>query len=309
MENVTDIDTFLTQLVDEISKKDRLHSKKITGNIAAVRSTHPEQFVELVSLIKKYFDRINHGPEQIASDYLKMIKDMRVEGVYFFKHGKYRCENQKVANEYVYSKPGVMTYYMHALLISQILWKHHFDIFMYFQSQLKQLFNHHSKPKILDIGPGHGFFSYLIKKQFADYDKLDIVDISETSLEMTKSIIGFDNNKINYFKQDIFDYSETEKYDFIVLGEVLEHLDDPKSILKKLSALLSDRGLLWITTPTNSPALDHVYLFHTKNDVIELIKASGLKTVADCNYFAENVTEEQAIKNKITNLIGVFCSN
>ena len=56
---------------------------------------------------------------------------------------------------------------------------------------------------------------------------------------------------------------------------MLEHLDKPVEILKKLSDLLADNGVLWLTTPTNSPALDHVYLFRSKEDVTDLIKLSG----------------------------------
>ncbi len=309
MENKKSAFTFLDELVDEIAKKDKLHSKKINGNISFIKEKFPSQLEELVGLVQDYFKNLDLTSERIASDYLKMIRDMRVEGLYFYKHGKYRCDNQTIANEYVYSKPEVMTYYMNALLVSQIMWKHHFNIFMYFQQHLKTLFKDHSQLNILDIGPGHGFFSFLIKKEFPDYLKIDIVDISDTSLEMTKKIIGFDGDKIKYFKKDIFDYEDTNKYDFIVLGEVLEHLDEPKKILMKLSKLLNPNGLLWITTPTNSPALDHVYLFKTKEEVLTLIKDSELQTVAACNYFAEDIDEETALKKRITNLVGLFCKN
>ena len=307
MENTQNAVVFLEELVSEIEKKDKLHSKKINGNISYIKEHFSAQLDELLSLVKTYFNNLGLNSERVASDYLKMIKDMRTEGLYFYKHGKYRCDNQHIANEYVYSKPEVMTYYMNALLVSQVMWKHHFNIFMYFQSHLKTLFKGHSKLNILDIGPGHGFFSYLVKKEFPDYEKIDIVDISDTSLEMTKKIIGFDGEKIKYTKKDIFDYDDSNKYDFIVLGEVLEHLDEPKQILIKLSKLLKPGGLLWITTPTNSPALDHVYLFKTKEEVLTLITDSGLETVDSCNYFAEDMDEQTALKYKITNLVGLFC--
>lgn len=309
MKNIKNVIDFLTELVSEIEKKDKLHSKKINGNISYIKEHFPVQFNELLSLVNTYFINIGLDSERVASDYLKMIKDMRAEGLYFYKNGKYRCDNQHIANEYVYSKPEVMTYYMNALLVSQIMWKHHFNIFMYFQANLKTLFKNHAKLRILDIGPGHGFFSFLVKKEFPDYEKLDIVDISETSLEMTKKIIGFDGNKIKYTQKDIFEYNDSNKYDFIVLGEVLEHLDEPKQILIKLSKLLKPGGLIWITTPTNSPALDHVYLFKSKEEVLALILDSGMETVDSCNFFAEDMDEQTALKNKITNLVGLFCKN
>jgi 2-polyprenyl-3-methyl-5-hydroxy-6-metoxy-1,4-benzoquinol methylase len=309
MENKKIAFVFLEELVSEIEKKDKLHSKKINGNISYIKENFPLQLDELLGLVNAYFINLGLDSERVASDYLKMIKDMRTEGLYFYKYGKYRCDNQQIANEYVYSRPEIMTYYMNALLVSQVMWKHHFNIFMYFQSHLKSLFKGHSNISILDIGPGHGFFSYLIKKEFPDYEKIDIVDISDTSLDMTKKIIGFDENKITYTKKDIFDYDDSNKYNFIVLGEVLEHLDNPKEILIKLSKLLKSNGFLWITTPTNSPALDHVYLFKNKDEVLKLISESGLETVDSCNYFSEDMDEQTALKNKITNLIGLFCKN
>lgn len=298
---------FLNSILEEISKKDKLHSKKIQGNVSTLIEQFPSQFDELLGLVSNYFFTLNLNAERVATDYLKMIRDMRSEGLYFYKHGKYRCENQHIANEYVYSKPDVMSYYMNALLVSQILWKHHFTIFMFFQGHLKTLFKDHPNLTILDIGPGHGFFSYLVKKEFPSYEKLDVVDISETSLEMTRKIIGYDADKINYYHKDIFDYDDSNKYDFIVLGEVVEHLDNPKDILMKLSRLLKPEGYLWITTPTNSPALDHVYLFNNKEEVFALVEDSGLVTVDSCSYFAEDVDEKTANERKITNLVGLFC--
>ena len=73
--------------------------------------------------------------------------------------------------------------------------------------------------------------------------------------------------------------------------------------------MLNDGGLMWVTTPTNSPALDHVYLFHTKADVVALLEDAGLQVAAMCNYFAEDVDEATANKNKVTDLVGLFCKN
>jgi 2-polyprenyl-3-methyl-5-hydroxy-6-metoxy-1,4-benzoquinol methylase len=298
---------FLNSLVEEISTKDKLHAKKIKGNISSLVENYPNEFAELLGLVRSYFDDMGLKPDRIAGDYLKMIKDMRIEGLYFYKHGKYRCESQHIANQYVYSKPEVMNYYMNALLVSQIMWKHHFNVFMYFQKQMQSLLKGMKDIKILDVGPGHGFFSFLIKKEFPEYRSIDIVDISETSLDMTKRIVGLDSDKIKYYKADIFDYDDSCKYDFIVLGEVIEHLDEPVKILKKLSNLLNEGGLIWITTPTNSPALDHVYLFKTKDEVFHLMSEAGIDVIDSCSYFAEDMDEETAIKNKITNLVGMFC--
>src|SRR5688572_10146164 len=108
MANNNNAFAFLTALADEIALKDKLHSKKINANIAVLKEQFPEQFPELIGLVENYFSKLDLSAERVASDYLKVIKDMRTEGLYFFKEGKYRCENQQIANENVYSKPEVM---------------------------------------------------------------------------------------------------------------------------------------------------------------------------------------------------------
>ena len=297
---------FLNEIIEEIRKADKLHTKKITSNVEFLEKEYPVEYGLLLKMIHAYFVNINYSAAKVAEDYLKMVRDMRKEGLYFYKHNEYSCKSQDIANENVYSRPEIMGYYMTALLISQILWKHHFCIFIYFKTRITNYFDKESKIKILDIGPGHGFFSYFIKETIPEFDSIDFVDISETSLAMTRKIIG-ENEKLNYFLKDIFDFDESDKYDFIVLGEVLEHLDRPQEILKKLARLLSENGVLWITTPTNSPALDHVYLFKTKDEIIDLIEACDLEVDSTVNYFAEDVTEAVALERRITNLVGVFC--
>lgn len=298
---------FLNRIVGEINEKDKLHSKKISANLNYINENYLDQLGELSSLVSAYFDKLQISPGKVAEDYLKMVNDYRREGIYFYRNGEYRCKNQDDAFRNVYSKTEVMSYYMNALLISQVLWKHHFRLFVYFREKIKTLFAGETRPGVLDVGPGHGFFSFLVMREFPAYEHLDIVDISETSLSMTKSIIGFDAEKINYFNKNVFDFDESNKYDLILLGEVIEHLDKPKDILVKLSHLLTKNGLLWITTPTNSPAIDHVYLFNSKDEVIDLMSDAGLVVVDTVNFYAEDVDDETAKKNKVTDLVGLFC--
>jgi len=180
-------------------------------------------------------------------------------------------------------------------------------MFTYFKENLKLYFRHNDEINILDVGPGHGFFSYLIKNTIPGFKRIDIVDISESSLIMTAEIIGKENDRISYYHEDIFNFNSSFKYDLIIIGEVIEHLDNPKEILKRLSDLLTDNGILWLTTPTNAPALDHVYLFRSKEDILNLIESSDLDVIDSFGYYAEDVTDEFAMKNKVTQLIGAFC--
>ena len=191
--------------------------------------------------------------------------------------------------------PEVMRYYMNALLISQLLWKHHFNMLRYFKRTLTAFIGSHGIYRVLDIGAGHGLFSWVVKTEKPDYSRIDIVDISDTSLEMTRRMVGEDN--IHYLNFDISEINPELKYELIILGEVLEHLDDPIAMLKNVSSLLSERGMLFFTVPTNAPTIDHVYLFRSKEHVLRMINDAGLLWLTMHNERADEQTE----------LIGAFC--
>jgi 2-polyprenyl-3-methyl-5-hydroxy-6-metoxy-1,4-benzoquinol methylase len=148
----------------------------------------------------------------------------------------------------------------------------------------------------LDIGAGHGLFSDAVKRNIPQYKRIDIVDVSKDSLKIAQTILGTD--RINYIQSDINDFVlSSEPYGMIILGEILEHLDNPLETLRYVTTLLSRDGVLWLTVPTNAPAIDHVYLFRSKDEVIKLIEDAGLCIVGhfDCQ------------ANHLTHLIGAFC--
>jgi 2-polyprenyl-3-methyl-5-hydroxy-6-metoxy-1,4-benzoquinol methylase len=80
---------------------------------------------------------------------------------------------------------------------------------------------------------------------------------------------------------DIFDYEPELKYDFITMGEIIEHLENPKELLLKMKNLLTDNGLCFKTIPINSPAIDHIYIFRDQHEIRTMICNAGLKIIGD----------------------------
>ena len=302
---MTTENNYVEEILEHLRKKDSLHFKKVKKTVFDLQSTYKEEFEHFSKLLYKYFEKNQIRAEQMTDDYLRMVNDMRREGVYFKKSGKYSCLSQQEAFEKVYSNKSIMNYYMNALLLSQILWPHHFKMLMYFNQQLNKDFVARAQ-SVLDIGPGHGFFSNMIVERLKNISKVDIVDISDESLAMTKAIIGTGEGRIKYLNKDIFMLETGDKYDLIIFGEVLEHLDHPDEVLRKLKNFLTPNGVLWLTTPTNAPAIDHIYLFRSKNDILKILSEAGLVVINEFGCYAENVSEEMAERFSVSYLYGAF---
>jgi 2-polyprenyl-3-methyl-5-hydroxy-6-metoxy-1,4-benzoquinol methylase len=100
------------------------------------------------------------------------------------------------------------------------------------------------RKSILELGVGHGYSTNLFSKEFERHLVLDgskaVIDNFNTNFpECSSEIIE------TYFEE----FDTEEKFDVIVLGFILEHVDDPILILKKYKKYLSPNGKMYASVP------------------------------------------------------------
>lgn len=110
---------------------------------------------------------------------------------------------------------------------------------------------------LLELGLGHG---YSTKEFLAIVDKYTVIDGSSSVIEQFKQ-----NNpqlaELNLIHSFFEDFQTTERFDNIVMGFILEHVDDPIVILQYYQTLLSENGKLFIAVP-NAESLHRRLGFH-----------------------------------------------
>lgn len=128
----------------------------------------------------------------------------------------------------------------------------------YFKAFILPHFPADKKSKILEVGCGYGRYTQLIT-QTLKYENTVGVDISEEQIEYARS-----NYKLtNVFRADALEYltSTNEKYDLIILMDVLEHLELDYAIrlLRKINESLAPRGKLIIQVPNGLSPLKPIF--------------------------------------------------
>jgi ubiquinone/menaquinone biosynthesis C-methylase UbiE len=292
----------LNQVLSMIYKKSPLQKKKLESYI----STRPETFFKeadkFITDYSSYLESQKIPFSYAVESYLKMCKDMFKSQIYFIKTDKYPLENQNQAFEEVYDSDEEMHSFMIALALSQYLWGTHYEMFKHFQLNINQ--NQDKIKNYLEIGPGHGlFFKYAIQNIGPDCG-YNAVDISKTSLEMTKNIISFFKlygDNINYINNDMLKISSIgKKFDFITMGEVLEHVNFPEKLLLKLKSLLHVRGKAFISTCVNCPTIDHVYHYRSVEEIQEMLFETGFEIVSEKVLPVEDLPMKEVVEEKIT---------
>ena len=233
--------------------------------------------------------------QYLADSYNLIVQDTLKEQVYFKKNGRYRYSTYQEVAGRVYLNPDYMSKYMYGLGITSYLWPQHIE----YKSFYEKHFPFGKKGNYLEIGPGHGvFFKYALDK--ASFDEFVGVDISPTSLEMTKSILAdkLDSN-IELIEADFLEFDSGDRYDAIVMGEVLEHVENPSDFMNKIYSLANDDCFIFITTCVNAPAIDHIQLFRYPSEIEQKFVEANLK-IKESKYIPYgNLTYEESMERKL----------
>jgi hypothetical protein len=91
----------------------------------------------------------------------------------------------------------------------------------------------------------------------------------------------------------------TGTYTAIVMGEVLEHVERPLLFLQRIRALAEDDAFIFITTAVNAPAVDHIYLFRSVDEVRELAEAAGLRVIDQLATPYSGCSMEETIQQRL----------
>ena len=287
------------EILDIIYKKLPTQEKKIKKYFQEIPNMEKD-LESFLAIYKEFMKVENITSEKLANAYLEMLDQMMFCRKEFVTTGEYLTKSQTEAFSNTYDNEEVMTNYMLALALSQFIWKHHYLVFNFYKDIIQKINN---EDNILEVGSGHGLFLLELLKITDKSKIIDVVDISKSSIRMTKNIIKSINTdymeNIHFHTSDINDYKANKRYNFITMGEVIEHVNDPFSILKNLYNLLSDDGQLFITTCVNCPAIDHVYHFKNIEEIKVLIKKTGFKIDMELIVPSEDKSEKYLEKFKV----------
>ena len=252
---------------------------------------------------KSYVESLRLTFESGVESFIHLQYSTEEQWKTFFKTGRYACASFEEVNRSVYSTPEVMHRHMHGLVFAQFFWPDQYKRFEFFCDYLPRY-----TPMInqyLEIGGGHALYLTEATRELSAAS-VDVVDISPTSIELAKGIAN--NPRVAYHLSDICVFSETQKYDFITMGEVLEHIEQPREILSKIHRLLAPGGCAYITTCANAPMIDHIYLFKNAREIREMLVECGFAIERETKQFKIDVSERVGERGKVPLMYAAFVS-
>lgn len=189
--------------------------------------------------------------------------------------------------------------------------------------------------KMVDVGGGDGFIAYNLKEYVKS---IDIVDTNKTAINLAKEKLKDDSDKIHVYNQDFFNI-DLSKYDILLLSQIIEHFEHPKTLIDYICKYKNDLQIIIISTPlakSDGTMWDEKY--HAQeffpDDLLELIgplskefipsiavikphnqilvlenKQKTINTYLSSLFFNDEFKPDISLLPDITNSIITMCSN
>ena len=135
--------------------------------------------------------------------------------------------------------------------------------------------------RVLDLGCGDGRWLNYLHEEYNC--KLYGVDYSRERIKKAREM---SNSDIRYWNQDAYSFTKNYKvdkwgkFDYVLMVEFLEHLENPKRILKRLKQI--SKNIIG-TVPLNFPYKAHLQVFKSEQDFKSRFPEWDIKTFVKDN--------------------------
>lgn len=122
------------------------------------------------------------------------------------------------------------------------------------------------KPEfILDAGCGFGQYTYFMSSH-SPQSKIDAVDLNPEHIKRMTVFSKKRNMPVTCSIEDLTQYNKPNHYDFILCVDVMEHIENDRSVLNNYFLSLKSGGKLLISTPSDQGGSDSHHHDHDHDD-------------------------------------------
>lgn len=241
-------------------------------------------------------------PEQAVRAYVRICFEHFRAQSFLMKHGRYAASNYEELRRQVYENDETMDgYYLDGLYLTTVFWPNHYRLMRIFLDRFVTGLPPGCRYGEMAVGPG----TYVARALAARPDlRAEVFDLSASALAYTRRLLlkrGVDPRRFALTQCDVrrLETVPDAAYDAVVMGELVEHLPDPASVLAEARRVLRPGGRLFLTTAINAGAVDHIYLFRETAEARALVESEGFRVVEEHALPLRESSPEEQVREMI----------
>mgnify|MGYP003120109117 CR=1 FL=1 len=261
LQSYVNLTEYSNKIYSKAKRFEKFHKKELIGLIAAYDDNlNKVGFITNVSVNKEYYGKgladslLNKCVEYfIKKKYdsinLEVFEENKKAIIFYRKHNFKIIENDK-EKIITMSKKLNRDYDKEFKDTETHKYAYNFDFDVMHPYMIKSFEPHFVDGNCLELGSFKGDFT---KRLLPHFDYITCVEASSEAINEAQDNIG---NSVRWVEGRFEDIDLPTKYDNIIITHVLEHIENPVELLKKIkNKWLSDKGKLFIVVPNaNAPS-------------------------------------------------------
>lgn len=261
---------------------------------------------DILEILIQFFSQQGIPVEKQAEAYLNFIQETMAEQLYFRRNHCYRTNDYDKVCQATYMNNAYMSNYVIALSLTGCVWSNHIYTLRWYEEELKTVCANRAD-NYLEIGCGLGI-NLLRTMQMTNAAQYYSIDLSEKAVELCKALLvyadecGILDGKnyvvkcADFFEPQILDEGRA---DIFTMFEVLEHVPNPDEMLERIKKMTTEYAQIFVSTAINSPMPDHIYLFRSVQDVVDMVESHGFMIENKICAAANNIDLETAVQKEL----------
>ena len=142
--------------------------------------------------------------------------------------------------------------------------------------------------KLLDAGSGFGQYDRFILQEFPNV-RVKAIDVKSDYLQDSKRYFEQEirNNRIDFEQADLLEISYSQKFEFVICIDVLEHIEEDRKVMENIHRALKPGGYFLMHSPSiyseedgdgdDSFVDEHARVGYSKEDIGEKLETAGFE--------------------------------
>jgi 2-polyprenyl-3-methyl-5-hydroxy-6-metoxy-1,4-benzoquinol methylase len=219
---------------------------------------------------------------------LEVFKN-NLNAIKFYKRNKFKI-NDQTENKLIMKLDTTRNYNEESLDTKDHKYSYNFDFDVMHNYMVKSFIPFFKGDNVLELGSYKGDFT---EKIIPFFKKITCIEGSEDAVKIANKKF---NNDVNIILSTFEDLNMSEKFDNVILTHVLEHIDNPVRLLKKINDnWLTDDGVLFVVCPNaNAPSRQiavKMGLISNNNAITESEKKHGHNITYTLDTLERDITE------------------
>lgn len=213
---------------------------------------------------------------------------------FFETHGRYTASSYAMVKRECWdSDEFMLRNYLPGMFLSYYLWPHHYRLLQFYEREVLPAVS--GVRTFSEVGCGTCVYSRETLRHFDEATGTGF-DISPHALSFGQRVLqAFGVSERYRFEQRDVIADMPPPAEYLICQEVLEHLEDPKELLRALRRMVAPGGRAYITAAVTAGHSDHIYLYRNPQEVKRMLEQTGFTVLIERTEAAESANDRSTV--------------